>query len=160
MTVPIFPDGGQMIGGSSPARFVLDVPSDVEMIAPVVDELMGRCRRFRFEGSRLTLNLRVALSEALANAVLYGNGGDPAKRVRVEVSLDDSRVALSIEDEGQGFDRTRLPDPYEPPDVEESRGRGLFLMYKLMDEVEYNEPGNRVRLVLYREPPAGTGAPQ
>ena len=135
-----------------PAEFVLELPSDLRVIEAAVAYLVGRCQAFAFKGSRLTLNLRVGVSEALANAMLYGNGRDPSKRVRVEVLLDCTRVALHVIDEGRGFDPDAVPDPTAAANLERPGGRGLFLLRKLMDEVEYNECGNAVRLVLHREP--------
>jgi serine/threonine-protein kinase RsbW len=135
-----------------PAEFVLELPSDLRMIEAAVAYLVSRCQAFAFKGSRLTLNLRVGVTEALANAMLYGNGRDPSKRVRVEVVLDCTRVALRVIDEGIGFDPDSVPDPTAAANLERPGGRGLFLLRKLMDEVEYNDCGNAVRLVLHREP--------
>jgi serine/threonine-protein kinase RsbW len=136
------------------AEFVLQLPSDLRMIEAAVTYLVSRCRSFAFGGSRLSLNFRVGITEALANAVLYGNAGDPRKRVRVEVSIDRSRVALRVEDEGNGFDPDAVPDPTLPENLDRSGGRGLFLIRELMDEVEFSDRGNAVRLVLHREPGA------
>lgn len=147
----------QSAGGRSEearAEFVLELPSDLRMIEAAVTYLVNRCRQFSFGGSRLTLNFRVGLTEALANAVLYGNRGDPRKSVRVEVVLSPVRVALRVTDQGEGFDPTGIPDPTLPDNVHRPGGRGLFLIRQLMDEVEYNDRGNAVRLVLYREAPA------
>ena len=142
--------------GRDVASFVLQLPSELNIIEPAVTYLVGRCRAFSFEGSRLNLNFRVGVTEALANAVLYGNQSDPAKIVRVEVVLDPSRIVLDVMDEGQGFDPSSVPDPTLPGNLEGTGGRGLFLIHKLMDEVEYNDAGNAVRLVLLREASHGT----
>ncbi|HEX6070467.1 MAG TPA: ATP-binding protein [Longimicrobiaceae bacterium] len=135
------------------AEFVLELPSDLRLIEAAVTYLVNRCRSYDFGGSRLSLNFRVGITEALANAVLYGNGGDPAKYVRVEVSLDESRVALCVADEGHGFDPALVPDPTLPENLQRGGGRGLFLIRQLMDEVEFSDRGNVVRLVLLRESP-------
>lgn len=140
--------------------FVLKLPSDLRMIEAAVTYLVDRCRTYAFTGSRLSLNFRVGITEALANAVLYGNGGDPAKYVRIEVSLDSSRVVLRVVDEGRGFDPEAVPDPTLPENVDRSGGRGLFLIRELMDEVEFSDRGNAVRLVLLRESPRGRARPQ
>lgn len=136
------------------ATFVMELPSDPRVIEAAVTYLADRCRDFHFTGSRLSLNFCVGVSEALANAVLYGNAADPDKTVRVEVSLDETRVTLRVEDQGSGFDPDDVPDPTLPGNIEEAGGRGLFLIRNLMDEVEYNDRGNAVRMVLLREPPA------
>jgi serine/threonine-protein kinase RsbW len=73
--------------------------------------------------------------------------------VRVEVSIDSARVEVCVVDQGSGFDPEAVPDPTMPENLEHPGGRGLFLIRQLMDEVEYNERGNAVRLLLRREPP-------
>ena len=142
------------LSGEPPVRgsaFVLELPSDPRLIDAAVTYLADRARAFDFEGSRLNLNFRVGVSEALANAILYGNGADPAKRVRVEVELSWHEVSLVVYDEGVGFDPGAIPDPTLPENIESAGGRGIFLLRELMDEVRYNECGNCVRLVLRRE---------
>ena len=137
--------------GQRPTAFVLELPSDLRLIDSAVQYLAGRCREFHFAGPRLTLNLRVGIAEALANAMIYGNARDLSKRVRVEVDLSMERLSVLVRDEGHGFDPTAVPDPTLPENLEQPGGRGIFLLRELMDEVDYNECGNCVRLVLYRE---------
>ncbi|HEV2146201.1 MAG TPA: ATP-binding protein [Longimicrobiaceae bacterium] len=132
-----------------PVAFVLELPSDLDVIEGAVAYLVDRCRGARFDGSRLTLNFRVGMCEALANAVIYGNRRDPGKCVRVEVELSSSRVAVCVRDQGEGFEPGEVPDPTLPENLERSGGRGIFLLHKLMDEVRYNERGNEVRFVLH-----------
>lgn len=131
--------------------FVVELPSDLRLIEATVGYLVGRCRDFMFAGPRLELNFRVGVTEALANAVLYGNESDPEKIVRVEVALNTTRVAVCVIDEGDGFDPDSVPDPTVPPYIDAPGGRGLFLIRHLMDEIEFNERGNAVRMVLIRE---------
>ena len=131
--------------------FVLELPSDPRVIETAVAYLVDRLRAYDFNGSRLNLNFRVGVAEALANAMIYGNGGDPDKRVRVEVELSSRAVALQVHDEGEGFDETVVPDPTLPENLEGTGGRGIFLIRELMDEVQYSPPGNCVRMVLHRE---------
>lgn len=140
---------------SPSATFALDLPSDLRLIEATVGFLEGRCRAYSFDGPRLDLNFRVGLTEAIANAVLYGNEADPSKIVRVEVCLDPTKVEIRVIDQGAGFDPSTVPDPTRPENIQEPGGRGLFLIRKLMDEIEYNERGNAVRMVLAREAPPG-----
>lgn len=131
--------------------FVLELPSDPRVIETAVAYLVDRLRAYDFNGSRLNLNFRVGVAEALANAMIYGNGSDPDKRVRVEVELSSRAVALHVHDEGNGFDDSGVPDPTLPENLDRGGGRGIFLIRELMDEVQYNPPGNSVRMVLHRE---------
>ena len=134
------------------ARLVLELPSDLRVIEDTVAFLVACMRSFAFGGARLTLNFRVGITEALANAMLYGNASDPSKPVRVELMLNPTRVDIRVVDQGDGFDPASVPDPTLPDRLQRSGGRGLFLIRQLMDEVEYNDRGNAVRLVLQREP--------
>ena len=140
---------------------ILDLPNDISSIEEVVERVMRQCagcgedpRKLR----KLRLNLRVGLSEAIANAMLYGNGPNSSKRVRVEVAFQDSTITARITDEGCGFDPFDLPDPTCGPNLFREEGRGIFLMRELLDEVIFNELGNSVTLVL-RLPEKGTRQP-
>ncbi|MEE2845864.1 MAG: ATP-binding protein [Gemmatimonadota bacterium] len=130
---------------------VLEIPTDVRSIEHAVDYVMERCRTCETYQKRLRVNFRVGLTEALTNAMLYGNEYDPSKRVRVEVTLEGGRLEARVTDQGRGFDPSTIPDPTEPENILKSGGRGLFLMRQLLDEVSYNDQGNQVTLVLRLE---------
>ena len=137
---------------------VLELPNDLSSIEEVVDFVMRECSSCGEDQRRLRLNLRVGLAEALANAMLYGNGRDPSKRVRVEVAIKKSAITARVTDEGAGFDPLSIPDPTCPQNLPKTYGRGIFLMRKLLDEVRFNDRGNSVTLVL-RLPQVAAGAP-
>ncbi len=101
----------------------------------------------------------LALDEALTNAMVHGNGLDPAKSVRVRLFADDERWGAIVEDEGRGFDREQAPEtPGADGPLQES-GRGIMLMDEYLDELVYAAPGNTVMLVARREDePAEPGA--
>ena len=134
--------------------FVLELPSDLESIEQAVEYVMGQCTECAVARRRLSLNFRVGLAEALANAMLYGNGQDPAKLVKLEVTVERRRVEARVTDQGVGFDPDAMPDPTEPANISRTHGRGIFLMRALLDEVHFNERGNSVTLVLRANPAA------
>ena len=106
-----------------------------------------------FGRRQLMLNVPVALTEALSNAILRGNARDPRKRVHVRVRVDHTLLVIEVADEGVGFNLDACTvDPTTPDRIESEEGRGLFLMRKLMDSVEClaEAPGNVVRLTLRR----------
>ena len=148
-----FDRGGAHRGRRDGTHFALELPSDLRLIDGAIGYLASRLRDYGYEGSRLTLNFRVGVSEALANAMIYGNDRDPAKNVRVEVDLGPEQVAVVVRDQGTGFDPGAVPDPTLPENLEEPGGRGIFLIRELMDEVDFAGCGNCVRLVLYRHEP-------
>ena len=92
----------------------------------------------------------MALSEALSNAIVYGNGLDPSKSVDVRVELGDSGIAVHVCDEGDGFDPRTVPDPTLPERVDRPDGRGLFLIRQLVDDVSFNDRGNSICMILRR----------
>ena len=127
---------------------VLELPTDIRSIDTAVDYVMSRCSACAVQARRLHLNFRVGLTEALSNAMLYGNAHDPSKNVVVEVSIGQDRLKAIVRDHGNGFDPGSVPDPTRPENISRPCGRGLFLMRQLLDEVWYNERGNEVTLVL------------
>ena len=135
----------------------VDIPSDVAYIERVVDLVRHSCSELSFNSHQLALNVPVALSEALSNAILRGNQEDPGKRVLVRAAVDAIRLVLEIADEGVRFDiDANTRDATEPENLEREDGRGLFLMRALMDQVERfdaspgTSQGNIVRLTLTR----------
>jgi serine/threonine-protein kinase RsbW len=99
-------------------------------------------------------NLAVASAEALSNAAVHGNRLEPGRTVRVSVVVAPRAWAVvEVTDSGSGFDVTNLGDPTEPGRLLTPGGRGVFLMHRLVDGVEYNRQGNRVRLTVRRQPP-------
>lgn len=147
------PDSDGTGSGSDTTALALNLPSDLRLIEETVALLVCYVRTAGFCGSRLNLNFRVGVTEALANAMLYGNGSDPSKHVHVQIVLEAARAVVRVADQGRGFDPGGVPDPTLPERLHRSGGRGLFLIRQLMDEVEYNESGNQVQLVLQRDPP-------
>ncbi|MEX2151930.1 MAG: ATP-binding protein [Gemmatimonadaceae bacterium] len=129
------------------------MPSDVREIERVVDLVRRACEVMQFDSRQLQLNVPVALTEALSNAILRGNADDPRKHVRVHARVDRLTLVIEVTDEGAGFDMDACTiDPTTPDHLLNEDGRGLFLMQKLMDSVERfsGRPGNVVRLTLRR----------
>lgn len=94
--------------------------------------------------------VRLALEEALANAVKHGNCGDPCKNVTVKFHVGPRTVRITIQDEGRGFKPTEVADPTLDENLQKPCGRGVMLMRVYMNEVKYNAAGNKVTLVKRR----------
>ncbi|GAB1341174.1 ATP-binding protein [Gemmatimonas sp.] len=127
--------------------------SDVHLIGPVVDVIVSMCRDAGFSGRHCRLNVPVAVTEAVTNAMLRGNSHLDGGQVTVSVVVDAERLLVDVTDEGQGFDldcAERTPDDADW--LEREDGRGVFLMRQLMDGVENRclETGHLVRLILQR----------
>ena len=130
----------------------IEIPSDVSYIEGVVELAARRCSELHIPSRKCTLNVRVALTEALSNAILRGNGAD-GSQVRVLATVTDDALVFDVVDEGDGFDLAAArPDPTSPENLLREDGRGLFLMNRLMDRVErFQSNGNVVRMTLFRE---------
>jgi serine/threonine-protein kinase RsbW len=142
------------ISNPDPRRRVieLDIPNDVRFIERVVERVQRECLDHHFAQRQVMLNVPVALTEALSNAILRGNSDDPSKTVHVRASVDDERLVIEVHDDGAGFDIDACTVDVGIETLEREDGRGLFLMRKLMDRVECvnSQPGNTVRLTLKR----------
>ena len=143
--------------GQAPLDFVrvvieLEVASDVRNIERIVAMISRQIAELNFPAHMCSFNVPVALSEALSNAMLRGNGDDHAKRVRVRAAIDEIQLVLEVADEGGGFDlEGYTADPTTPENIHREYGRGLYLMRRLMDRVErFTDGGNVVRLTLRR----------
>jgi serine/threonine-protein kinase RsbW len=124
----------------------LELPSDLTLMNAVLEYLLDRVAKLgliKIEQS----NLFVALDEAFVNAVKHGNRNDPAKLLRVTAELSAHEAIFTVEDEGDGFDVRAIPDPRDPANLFKSSGRGVLLIYNIMDEVEYSERGTRLKMV-------------
>jgi anti-sigma regulatory factor (Ser/Thr protein kinase) len=132
-----------------PTDYILELPNDLRAIERAVNYLIERGLEIGFNQERLRLNFRVGLTEALANAMLYGNGRDPDKRVRIDAHLSAHAFIVRVTDEGRGFNPSTLSDPTLPRNRLRVGGRGIFLIKKLMDQVEFNERGNAITMVLH-----------
>jgi serine/threonine-protein kinase RsbW len=128
----------------------LRVPTDLQAVEEAVDVIARHCLASGLGARAARFNLRVALSEALSNAIVYGNGLDPSKSVDVRVEFATRAIAVHVSDQGEGFDHTSVPDPTLPDRVDRPDGRGLFLIRQLVDNVTFNDRGNAICMILRR----------
>ena len=145
-------DVGQLPLDTVRLAIELEIPSDIRYIERVVELVTGQCQQLCYTARHCALNVPVALTEALANAILRGNGEDRGKHVRVTARMDFNSLVMEVSDEGPGFNIDDCTiDPTSEDALEREDGRGLFLMRRLMDRVErFNDHGNVVRLTLLR----------
>jgi serine/threonine-protein kinase RsbW len=117
------------------------LPSTVAAIFPFSEQVMRFILNFRSaDGSESEIEM--ALHEALANAVIHGNGENSGKRVYVSCRCyTDGEVSITVRDEGRGFDSNAIPDPTSSENLLFPHGRGIYLMKALMDEVCFGEGG-------------------
>jgi serine/threonine-protein kinase RsbW len=138
-------------GGRHAATLVtLRLPSEVECIEEAVELVTRHCLAGHETPRKTRFRLQVVLSEALSNAIVRGNRENRDKWVHVRAELDHDVIRLHVTDEGPGFDPAAIPEPLRPEQLDEANGRGLYLIRKLVDAVEFNERGNSICMTLRR----------
>lgn len=120
-----------------------------EETADLLTDVIGAMEGIGY-GTRDRFAVRLALEEAVINALNHGHGNDPCKRARIWWVVSPSAVRLVVEDDGAGFDPDRLPDPCLPQNQERPGGRGVLLMRSYMSWVRFNDAGNRVVMCRHR----------
>ncbi len=124
----------------------LHVPAE---IVPLLEDIVVAMETAGYSCKEI-FGVRLALEEALVNAIKHGHQGDPSKEVRLRYQITRDRLLAEIEDQGPGFDPHAVPDPLAPENLERSCGRGLVLMRHYMTWVRFNDAGNRVTLCRLR----------
>ncbi len=127
------------------------LPTDLSVVREVEREVLGYLRDLGYDDDHL-FAVRLALEEALVNAMKHGNAFDPNRSVRVWYRASPERVEIRVADEGGGFDPRSVPDPTADENLERPCGRGIMLMRCYMDEVAFSPEGNQVSMVKRRQP--------
>ena len=126
--------------------FHLTIESRRDLSEQATEEIMRVVRTLPCAQDNLD-DVRLALAEALANAIIHGNREDASKKVEICGGCDrQEQLLLVITDQGEGFDPSALPDPTSPENISSSHGRGVFLINRLVDQAEFNLGGRQVVL--------------
>jgi serine/threonine-protein kinase RsbW len=114
----------------------------LRLIGNIAEQIAKELETSSYDQDTLAYHLNLVLTEAVANAIEYGDDKSPNHTVKIRLSIEDKDLRISVYDHGQGFDISSVP----PPDVEHlnERGRGIFFIRNLMDSVAYHrsEAGN------------------
>jgi serine/threonine-protein kinase RsbW len=129
----------------------LTIPSDPAEVQRIQDQIESQLKQHHFE-DREIFSIRLALEEALVNAIKHGNQMDRSKKVHIRCDITSDRFDVAIVDEGPGFNPEDVPDPLWEENLERPCGRGLFLIRHYMTDVTYHPPGNRVTMSKVRKP--------
>ena len=135
----------------------LTIASELTAARQVEQHLLTLLRAQNYPDESL-FAIRLAMEEALSNAIKHGNRLDPKKKVTVTFSVGPDEVRLMVADQGSGFEPSGVPDPTSDEHLEDPNGRGIMLMRAYMDEVSYNSQGNEVRMVKRIRPSASKQA--
>lgn len=133
---------------ASMESITIQIPSLVENLR-IIESFIDNAKEVYNLDDDIYGNILIAVTESVNNAIRHGNHEDPTKCVSLSMQLAESSVRFTVEDQGDGFDFTRLPDPTSPDRLEETGGRGIFLMKHLSDEVHFTDHGKSVELVFF-----------
>lgn len=131
------------------------IPSDLTEGHRVLEDLLARLGAENWS-SRDMFGFRLALEEAVVNAIKHGNRLDKAKQVHVICKSTSAGVWVKVTDEGPGFNPEAVPDCTDPDHIDVPSGRGIMLMRNYMSRVEYIERGNVVVMEKQRSELSGT----
>ncbi len=143
--------------GAHPMRPVCDgeesielvFPTDIAAVGAAVESIVAAAFPRSPPRPRTRFRMRTVLAEALANAMVYGNGNESARTVRVVVTFRSDDLVVAVIDEGDGFDPRAVCCPHDAP-TDATTGRGLFLIRQLADAVAFNARGNTILITLPR----------
>ncbi|MBS0206950.1 MAG: ATP-binding protein [Planctomycetes bacterium] len=127
-------------------QFELEIPSTTEAGQALLERVAGKVESLETFSPHDAFGIRLALDEALVNAIKHGNGFHPEKTVKVICLIEDDLFRIEIEDQGPGFRLEDVPDPTDEENLERPCGRGIMLMRSFMSRIEYNSSGNKVLL--------------
>jgi serine/threonine-protein kinase RsbW len=119
--------------------------TDLKIVNPFVERVSGDLMAL-IDSKDEAFKIKLALEEALTNAMLHGNSMDAGRYVTVHISSDKKKITMDVHDEGKGFEFRVLPDPTRVEKAHLPSGRGVYLMRKLMDKVEFYDGGSGVRM--------------
>ena len=134
------------------------VKSKPSAITKVCGQILSKLESKGFDKDDI-FAVHLALEEAFLNAVKHGNKMDPTKEVKVDYSVALDKIEISVTDEGEGFEPAAVADPRFGESLFKPGGRGLLLMRSYMDIVKFNEKGNSMYMVRYKEKPRLTKRP-
>ncbi len=127
----------------------IELPSSPREIVKVESFLLEANAKLRLDDGTM-YRLLVAVTEAVNNAIIHGNGSDPSKMVIICITATPQMVSVTVQDHGPGFDSANLPNPLDQENLLKDHGRGVFLIRSLMDKVEFSrtEKGSAITMVV------------
>jgi serine/threonine-protein kinase RsbW len=128
-------------------KLSVTLSADRKAVDPVVQSVMNVVRDMKCAAGRED-DIELALTEALANAVIHGASADPSKIIECDVACDEEHgMLIVVRDPGPGFDVSKIPDPCAGENIFSSHGRGIYLINQLMDDVQFHKNGTEIRMI-------------
>lgn len=121
----------------------LTILSDLNNLPEVEDFIENLIDKFGIE-ENLRVRIMLPVIEAVNNAILFGNKKDSEKTVKLTAVKNNQKIVITVEDEGEGFDFSYIPNPTTPENLMKTTGRGLYLMMTLTDNLVFTRNGAKV----------------
>ncbi len=125
----------------------IKIPSITENVS-VVESFIDNLKDKISLSDNIYGNILISVTEAVNNAIIHGNKEDKAKKVELYLKQNKKSISFVIKDEGPGFDESKIPDPTSPENLDNIKGRGVFLIKNLTDNVKFRKKGSEVELVF------------
>ncbi len=128
-------------------KLSVTLSADQYAVEPVVRNVMNIVREMKCAEGRED-DIELALTEALANAIVHGAKSDPSKIIECDVACDEERgMLIVVRDPGPGFDPSKIADPCHGENIYSSHGRGIYLINQLMDDVQFHKNGTEIHML-------------
>ena len=128
--------------------FSVRIKSDFSDISSVIDNILKLLNSLRVDKA-VSFDIRLCLEEALINAIKHGSKNNKDSPITVNYSVLGDKFEFSVEDNGNGFDYKKIPDPTDRANLLKTSGRGVYLIKYLMDGVSFNKKGNKITMIKY-----------
>jgi serine/threonine-protein kinase RsbW len=127
-------------------KLSVTLSGDRDAIDPVVRSVMKVVREMKCALGHED-DIELALTEALANAVVHGAKSDPSKVIECDVACDEERgMLIVVRDPGHGFDPDQIANPCHGENLYANHGRGIYLINQLMDDVQFHKNGTEIHM--------------
>ena len=125
----------------------MQISSEIKNIRIASAEVIDYIKKAKANISKDTLfDVKLCIEEAVRNAILHGNKSNAKLPVEISYVIKKNRIKITIRDKGEGFNVNNLPNPTNMKNLYKESGRGVYIIQRLMDRVDYNEKGNCVTM--------------
>ncbi len=122
------------------------LPSNLELVPSFISSWMPLIKQEAKVGEDLEFEIRLILEEAMTNAIKHGNKMNQRLFIQVNITLENDQLVIDIKDQGNGFDFKNVPNPTRDDKLMATSGRGVFLIHKFVDEVNFYDAGRGIRM--------------
>ena len=127
-------------------RIIIEIPSQNKYAKEVSSKIL-KALSPRKIGEDRAFDIKLCVEEAVRNAILHGNNSKRDLFVKVRYWFSGGNITIEVEDKGKGYIPELVPDPTKGENIMKGSGRGVYLIKRLMDMVEFNDKGNKIRMV-------------